>query len=215
MAIVAGIDGCPAGWLCLTKDTSSGVVQAQILASIDQLLGLDPRPHIVMVDIPIGLTTAGPRQCDIAARSLLRAPRASSVFPSPIRPMLVATTHAEACQIGVAADGRKLSRQAWAILPKIREVDAFVRSDPTRNRWVREVHPEVCFFAWNGFVAMANRKKTLAGRIERESLAGRGRSCFSGRRSLDHQAVMIAEGHVACRASAAMSRSSADMNRSK
>ena len=170
MAIVAGIDGCPAGWLCLTKDLSTGVVQARILASINDLLRLDPRPEVVMVDVPIGLTAAGPRKCDREARSHLKAPRASSVFPAPIRPTLAASTYAQACQIGEAVDGRKLSQQAWAILPKIREVDAFLRADPTLNQWVREVHPELCFWAWNGSKAMAYRKKSSSGRAERESL---------------------------------------------
>jgi predicted RNase H-like nuclease len=84
--------------------------------------------------------------------------------------MLAATTYAGACQIGEAADGRKLSQQAWSILPKIREVDKFLRADPTLNKWVREVHPELCFWAWNGGKAMAQRKKSSSGRAEREAL---------------------------------------------
>jgi hypothetical protein len=44
---------------------------------------------------------------------------------APIRPMLVATTYAQACEIGAKADGRKLGQQTWAILSKIREVDTF------------------------------------------------------------------------------------------
>jgi predicted RNase H-like nuclease len=170
MAVVVGIDGCPTGWLCLAKDLSTGGVQARILSSIGDLMALEPRPDVVMVDVPIGLTAAGPRKCDRDARARLKPPRASSVFPAPIRPMLVATTYAEACQIGEATDGRKLSRQAWAILPKIREVDTFLRTDPTLNQWVREVHPELCFWAWNGSKAMVHRKKSSAGRTEREGV---------------------------------------------
>lgn len=30
MVVVAGIEGCPAGWPCLTKDLSTGAVQAHI-----------------------------------------------------------------------------------------------------------------------------------------------------------------------------------------
>ena len=158
MVVVAGIDGCPSGWLCLTKDLAAGTIHARILPTIGALLVLDPRPQAVMVDVPIGLTDSGPRECDLQARAHLKAPRSSSVFPAPVRPTLVATTYAQACQIGEKADGRKLSQQAWAILPKIREVDMFLRSDPTFQQWVREVHPEVCFWAWNGNKAMANRK---------------------------------------------------------
>ena len=170
MAIVAGIDGCPSGWLCLTKVLSTGVVQARILGGISDLLGLVPKPEVVMVDVPIGLTDAGKRKCDIEARVYLKAPRARSVFPSPIRPMLAATSYVQACQIGEAADGRKLTQQTWAILPKIREVDTFLRSGPTLNRWVREVHPEVSFWAWNGGKAMTHKKTLSEGRAEREAL---------------------------------------------
>jgi len=170
MAVVAGIDGCSTGWLCLTKDLSTGVVRARILSHISQLLELTPRPKVAMVDIPIGLTVAGPRECDIEARKRLKAPRASSVFPAPIRPTLVASSYKQACQIGEATDGRKLSKQLWAILPKILEVDAFLRTDPSRNIWVREVHPEVCFWAWNGEKPMAHAKRSPAGRAEREAL---------------------------------------------
>jgi predicted RNase H-like nuclease len=170
MPIVAGIDGCPSGWLCLVKDMTTGKVVAHILPKIDELLNLCPRPDVVMVDVPIGLPDAGSRSCDQVARSHLKAPRASSVFPTPIRAVLDAVNYSQACQIGMQTDGRKLSRQTWAILPKIREVDQFFRADVSRQQWVREVHPEVSFWAWNGNKAMVNRKKAQAGRMEREAL---------------------------------------------
>jgi predicted RNase H-like nuclease len=173
MAVVAGIDGCPTGWLCLTKDLASGEVTARILPKIMALLTFDPKPEVVMVDVPIGLTDAGPRECDLKARAYLKAPRASSVFPAPVRPTLPATNYPHACRIGKKTDGRKLSRQVWAILPKIREVDIFLRSDPRISQWVREVHPEVCFWAWNDNKAMVNRKKNPVGRLEREALVKR------------------------------------------
>jgi predicted RNase H-like nuclease len=84
--------------------------------------------------------------------------------------MLAAATWDEACQIGVEADGRNINLQTWAILPKIREVDTFLRSDPTLNQWVREVHPEVSFWAWNSGKAMARSKKSSAGKRERKAL---------------------------------------------
>jgi predicted RNase H-like nuclease len=110
MPIVAGIDGCPKGWLCLTKDLATGKVQARIFKGIEHLLSLKPRPDLVMIDVPIGLTDAGPRACDLEARAKLRPPRSSSVFPAPIRPTLSATTYEDACRIGMRTEGRKLSR---------------------------------------------------------------------------------------------------------
>ena len=55
------------------------------------------RAAVVGVDVPIGLSDGKPRQCDIEARAVLRAPRASSVFPPPIRSALSAKTREEAC----------------------------------------------------------------------------------------------------------------------
>jgi predicted RNase H-like nuclease len=170
MAVIAGVDGCPSGWLCVTTNLGTGDSAARILACIDDVLTLTPRPEVLTVDVPIGLTDAGARACDLEARAKLGVPRASSVFPAPVRPTLKATTYTDACDLGAKADGRKLSRQTWAILRKIREVDTFLRSDLTRQDWVREVHPEVCFWAWNGNRAMSHRKKSPAGKAEREAL---------------------------------------------
>ena len=170
MVVISGVDGCQSGWLCVTKNLVTMKIVARILTRIDEVLALTPRPDVLTVDIPIGLTDAGPRECDLQARAKLGAPRSSSVFPAPVRPTLKATTYAEACQLGAKADGRKLSQQTWAILGKIREVDTFLRSDPTLQEWVREVHPEICFWAWNGNRAMSHRKKSPAGKAEREAL---------------------------------------------
>jgi len=170
MAIVAGIDGCRAGWVYLTKELATGEVHARILDRIGDLLKLKPRPKMVTIDVPIGLTDSGQRICDRSARTHLKFPRSCSVFPAPIRPMLAATSYAEACQIGLRVDGRKLSRQAWAILPKIREVDACLRAHATLQRRVREVHPEVCFWAWDGNKAMESSKRSSTGKAEREAL---------------------------------------------
>lgn len=170
MALVAGMDGCLKGWLCLIKDLATDHVHAKILSDISGLLELEARPEVVTIDIPIGLTDRGSRECDLLARAHLKASRASSVFPAPIRPVLEATSYSQACQIGEKVEGRKLSKQLWAIMPKIREVDTFLRTDPTRRRWVREVHPEVCFWAWNKNKAMTHKKRSPEGKAEREAL---------------------------------------------
>jgi predicted RNase H-like nuclease len=174
MAIVSGIDGCVGGWLCLNEDVTTGRVDARILTRIHELLLLNPRPDIVAVDIPIGLTDTGPRHCDLEARKRL-GPRRSSVFPAPVRSTLVATSYSHACQLGKETDGRKLSQQTYAILRKVREVDEFLRDDSKRQNWIREVHPEVSFWAWNGDRPMAHPKRRKKGepplgKTEREAL---------------------------------------------
>jgi len=170
MTVVAGLDGCIGGWLSIVKDLCTGQTRLQVLAEIADLTQLRPTPSLVLIDIPIGLTDSGPRRCDLDARRALRAPRASSVFPAPTRPILEATNYKHACEIGMATDGRKLSQQAWAIVPKIRQVDSFIRHNANGAIQLREVHPEVCFWAWNERRAMQHSKKSVNGRHERETL---------------------------------------------
>lgn len=55
--------------------------------------------------------------------------------------------------------------QAWSIVPKIREVDVFLRSEPKCQEWLLEVHPEVCFLAWSDRLLYG--KKSATGQIER------------------------------------------------
>ena len=168
MSRLVGVDGCPDGWLCVVADGRN--LDATILPDLDAVLRSFGSDAIITIDVPIGLTDAGPRSCDLEARRLLKAPRASSVFPAPVRPTLSARTYLEACTIHAAADGRRMSKQAFAILPKIVQVDAVLRGDPSLQRRVREVHPEVCFTVWNADQPMLHRKTRSQGREEREAL---------------------------------------------
>lgn len=165
-----GIDGCRAGWLYVGLDTDTGECTAGILPAIEEILGFAPVPAVVAIDIPIGLTDSGPRLCEREARKLLGRPRSSSVFPSPVREVLGAASFREACRRAHRIDGRKINRQTWNIIPKIREVDAFLDAYPEWRRKIHEVHPEVSFRAWNRGVAMAHAKKTAQGRAERQRL---------------------------------------------
>lgn len=123
---------------------------------------------VVAVDIPIGLTERGARACDIEARKRLGKPRSNSVFPAPIRPILRATTYEKACQKSLRADGKKISKQAFGILSKVREVDQV--TSPGLQNWVYEVHPELCFWALNDGKAMQFGKLSISGRSERLKL---------------------------------------------
>ena len=98
----------------------------------------------------------------------LLGPRRSSVFPAPTRPVLVAKTYNEACEIGRQADGRFLSQQAWAITKKISEVDAVVT--PERQETIIEIHPELCFWAMNSERPLEYPKKDSLGMEIRRSL---------------------------------------------
>jgi predicted RNase H-like nuclease len=140
------------------------MVAATVREALDRL----PPSTVLAIDIPIGLPNAGDRPCCKKARQLLQA-RRSSVFPVPVRACLNARTHEEAKDFHSQADGRKISAQAWAIIPKIREVDNLFRSDHSLRARIYEMHPEVSFCRWQG-EPMKYPKKKKAGQQEREAL---------------------------------------------
>ena len=80
----------------------------------------------------------------------------------------------QASQITSAIDGRNIGCQAWAIYPKIRDVDAVLQQAPQLQNWVLEVHPEVTFRELNGGVSISQRKKSSQGRAARVALIGAG-----------------------------------------
>ena len=163
--MIAGLDGCLDGWIAAIDEL--GVTSLRVLRSLEGFLD-DPALIAAIIDVPIGLPERGPRRCDLLARQVLRAPRASSVFPAPIRSMLPGRDHAEASRIRFAAEGKRCSVQLAAILPKIREVDTLM--NPARQLNVREGHPEVSFATMNEGQSMSHPKRRPAGREERIGL---------------------------------------------
>lgn len=168
--LVAGIDGCRIGWVVATANLAPGVedFQLQVLPTFKDVVELLPHIDVIAVDIPIGLldrAERGGRLVDRLARQRLPG-RTSSVFSAPIRPVLSASTYAEALRLTRASspDGVGFSKQGWAIVPKIREVDE-VRAASGEGR-IFEVHPEVCFAAMSGR-PMSHNKKNAPGREER------------------------------------------------
>lgn len=168
---IAGVDACPGGWIAVWS-VRGKTPQSAVFPSFGDLIDGLPGDCIVGIDVPIGLPDQGQRGADVEARRRLGWPRRASVFSSPIRPVLAAKDYADACAIREGVEGKRMSRQAWGIVPKVREVDAVLRGDPGLIERVFEVHPEVSFAAWNGGVAMADSKKSKAGRAARRGLVG-------------------------------------------
>jgi predicted RNase H-like nuclease len=114
-------------------------------------------PHsLAMVDIPIGLPESGKRNCDIEARKLLGRnwPR---VFSDARRGLLnFEGGEFEAANLWAKSNGAGISRQLFAIIPKMAEVDRFV--DTKRQSVLRETHPELIFLRLNGTQPLPNKK---------------------------------------------------------
>lgn len=74
---------------------------------------------------------------------------------------------------------------AWGIVPKIREVDLFLRQNPDVPSKIREVHPEVCFCAFNAALPMSFPKHTPEGYEERKKVLQRFEGLHRGHGRVD------------------------------
>ncbi len=173
MVLVAGADGCRAGWICVRRDLETGTISAEVYKTAHALIYQEPPPATLAIDIPIGLPERGARCCDRLARQQLGL-RRNSVFPAPLRSVLRAATWEEAAQISQRVCQKGISKQARGICSKVRDVDLLMNADPRLQQRVREVHPEVCFWAWNGNRPMPFAKKTAEGFADRRALVRRG-----------------------------------------
>jgi predicted RNase H-like nuclease len=171
MPIIAGADGCRHGWICVAKETATGTITSRLYPDARSLIFQIPTPDILMIDIPIGLSDRDGRQCDAMARALL-GNRHVCVFSAPIRPALQAATRQQASLLTHPINGHHVGCQAWAIVPKVREVDLVLSANTQLQNRVFEVHPEVSFSEWNGGVPLQARKKSQLGRVNRQALIG-------------------------------------------
>lgn len=170
---VAGVDGCRAGWFVVLQNMATSAVRCRVVPSFEALLTLSEAPRHVGVDVIIGLPDAprhGGRACDRQARQLLGWPRSSSVFSPPAQSAITCASYEEALATNrrESPDGVGLTKQAFYLFPKLRAVDAHMT--PERQNRVREVHPELTFFAMNGEAPLRHSKHDAAGRAERRHL---------------------------------------------
>jgi predicted RNase H-like nuclease len=160
---LAGVDGCPKGWVVAFVRPSGDEARVRVIAHFADILAAPEQPKIIAVDMPIGLPDRiGPegRGPEKAVRPLL-GDRQSSVFAVPSRGAIYAEDYREACRIAAntSEPPRKVSKQLFMIAPKIREIDGVLRADAGVVPRVFECHPEVAFWRLNGERALSEPKK--------------------------------------------------------
>lgn len=172
-----GVDGCRGGWLVVQLSLHNGW-EVNIFEKFSQIWELYAGASLVLVDIPIGLREGSPeegsvdreeRYCDKKARKLL-GKRGPCVFRVPCRPAIYADSFDEAIAINKKLTGTSIFNATWNIAKKIRETDEFLSGNQQARKVVREIHPELCFWALNGCHVMQYPKRTNNGYAERLSL---------------------------------------------
>lgn len=161
-----GVDGCPFGWFSVGFDGDGGY-KLKKFSTFSELVEYYKGAKLILVDIPIGLPECneGPRRCDIEARAKLTGGLKSSVFPAPTRKTVHIAwespkDHGKANDAEKECAGKGLSIQAFSIAPKIADVDMLMVSrGGNENSQIREIHPEICFWAFNDQKSMEFGKK--------------------------------------------------------
>lgn len=173
--LTIGVDGCKSGWIAGIA-TREQDVTLKLFSNLEILWEqYGQRCALLLIDMPIGMIDGGAegRVCDRLARRMLSPRRHSSIFTPPCRPALYAA-EGQASAVNFHHTGKKLSRQTINIMPKMREVDQWIRQLPLPHRQnIRESHPEVIFTALNGGAPAMHNKKNAEGQAERLAILER------------------------------------------
>ncbi|MFD8304538.1 DUF429 domain-containing protein [Streptomyces sp. NPDC059690] len=162
---VLGVDACgKQGWVGITL-TDGAYAGSLVDIRLDSLIERATGVRVIAVDMPLGLVEKGWRAADLAARALLGA-RRGSVFLIAPRPAWQEREYMAAADRCQELTGSRLSRQAWALAPKLLEARACRPAD----RRLHEVHPELSFQTLAGGMPLTHPKKTWRGQHLRRTL---------------------------------------------
>jgi predicted RNase H-like nuclease len=156
-----GVDWAGHGWLVASaKDEAHP--QVEFHPTIFEVWNRLPADGRMAIDIPIGLSTNARKPCDQEAKAILGA-RGNSVFYTPTRDAVYASNIVEAKE-KQAELNYSVQNEAWAIVPRIREVDKLFRilESEIAPCQVIETHLEVVFAALNGGESVGTVKRMVA-----------------------------------------------------
>lgn len=161
-----GLDGFSGGWVAVRIDGDQQAISFHAGVAAALACPFDRAG----IDIPIGMTGDGMRDCDVLARQKLR-PHTSRVFTGARRWLWQEFSDPDKANEEASRRGQtRVSRQLWHLGPKIMEVDGFVRANAALD--IREVHPELVFLRLNDGTPLP-KKKSEAGDLLRRKLLKR------------------------------------------
>ncbi|SNR36148.1 DUF429 domain-containing protein [Halorubrum vacuolatum] len=145
MATHLGVDWAGGRWVVVEAGDRTRVTTEPSILNVWDAHGRDARA--VLIDIPIGLPPdrGATRGCDRAASEYLGG-RGSTVFSIPCREAVESDDY----DVARERHGAGISSQSWWLFPRIRAVDALLRTRPDARDRIYEGHPECCFAAFAG-----------------------------------------------------------------
>lgn len=161
MRVLIGVDGYRRGWVAVIHIDGALHWRTGPVGAIDAVID---GASIAAIDIPIGLTDHGWRECDAAAKALL-GHAGSRVFMTPPRAVVelgLAAPNDQVQEVSRRLTGQGVSRQALGLAARILDVDRLMP-----DARIIEVHPELSFLQMTGGVLDSKKSTTgVAQRIE-------------------------------------------------
>jgi predicted RNase H-like nuclease len=163
-----GLDGFSGGWVAVLLDGDEQTISFHA----DVTEALSGKFDRAGIDIPIGMTEDGKRDCDLLAREKLR-PHSSRVFTGARRWLWQEFSDPDQANREALRRGQtRVSRQLWHLGRKIMEVDDFLRAHPLID--VCEVHPELVFLRLNANKPLPAKKSEEGDTFRRRLLERQG-----------------------------------------
>lgn len=174
-----GVDWAKGGWLSIAYDADGNWETSH--GKFGEIVERYRKAVLILVDSPIGLPEEfGWRLCDSEARMHLGR-RRRSLFPVPSRGIVKMAQQARLsgyadflrvlAEVNRSRPGAEIPEPTWNIAPTIAEVDDALSELETDMRGrIREVHPELCFWAMNDQRPMEYWKKNERGLGRRERI---------------------------------------------
>jgi len=167
MSNFIGLDACRMGW-CGVGQINGRLIWG-CFKSLEDLIKTYPKINLILIDIPMGLSSKHfSRTVDAKARTYLNK-RKSSIFSPPCREALFTENYQEALEVNQKITGKGISIQAYNISPKIKAIDEWLNEKP-KDLVVHEAHPELCFKSLNNDKDLKYSKHDKNGLLERQNL---------------------------------------------
>ena len=192
-----GIDGCRDGWVAARLE--NGRLFIEFYESILKFIQANPDMDECLIDMAIGFPSCkGQVRPDKTARKMLKK-RGVTVFPVPCRQVVEAVRSDESAiqnkdllkKLNKKTLDVSLTQQTLAIIPKMAEVDSFLKDSPEYINRICESHPEVCFARLNGNRAIEIKKSRREGIVERIEVLTK----YLEPGALDNMAALIKKGN--------------------
>jgi len=161
---VIGVDAYALGWVAVEL-RDGGLGRVVLASTLYEIVAGSSGVAVVGVGVPLGMLPDRFRAADSVVADQV-GPRRSSVLQVPPRPVWMQHGFAEANRLCRELTGSGLSRQSWALRPKLLEANALWQRHPTL---FFEAHPELSFRTMAG-APLSHAKKTWTGQAHRREL---------------------------------------------